>query len=115
MVPLFHSISLGQSLDLDFFCKTRGSDNVIAKAFCSFLGLNISHIKDKDQIMYSFFFLLNHKRPRSRAVILSPRRSSPPGDIGQHLEAIFGCPDRSEQGLLLLSGVQRVGVMLSTL
>lgn len=50
------SISLGQSLDLDFFCKTKGSDKVIAKAFCSFVGLNISHIKDKDQIMYSFFF-----------------------------------------------------------
>ena len=68
---------------------------MIAKAFCSFVGLNISHIKDKDQMMYSvlfffcFFFLLNHKRPRSRAVVLSQRRSSPPGDIGQHLEAFF--------------------------
>lgn len=67
---------------------------MIAKAFCSFVGLNISHIKDKDQMMYSgflffVFFLLNHKRPRSRAVVLSQRRSSPPGDIGQHPEAFF--------------------------
>ena len=35
----------------DFFCKVRGLDNVIAKAFCSFVGLNIGHIRDKYQIM----------------------------------------------------------------
>ena len=59
MGPLILSISLGQPplpAGPLTFLQSEGLSYMIAKAPGSSVGLNISPIKDKYQIMYSFFF-----------------------------------------------------------